>query len=209
MSVSGSVRSGVIIFILVLGVGVFAFSCWATRQKTPEITHVKVYFDKYSFEATECSCKDPVIREIPKNRRVEEAAVLALKELVKGPTEEEDAQGYRGCLPSGGTIARYKEWYMKIVKAYHERGGKIDEFGKRFLSAEGEFTPWGDKVTVGSVRIKDGIAYADFSKELYSYGGGSCFTEAIETGIVNTLKQFPQVEKVIILVEGREAEIEP
>jgi len=209
MSVSGSVRPTVIIFILVLVVGNFACLHWATKEAAPEIIHVKAYFDKYSVEATECICKDPVIREIPKSRSIEEAAVLALKELVKGPSEEEYAQGYRGCLPSGGTIARYKEWYMKIVKAYHEQGGKIDYFGKKFLSPESEFTPWGDKIMVRSVRIENGIAYADFSKELYSYGGGLCFAEAIETSIENTLKQFPQVTKVIILVEGREAEIEP
>jgi len=206
--VSGSVRPTIIIFILVLVVGVFAFSCWATRQKTPEITYVKVYFRKFKAESIDCICKDPVIRKIPKTTNVERAALVALEELIKGPTEEEREKGYGGCIPAGTLVAEYKEWYMKIVKVYQE-DQKIDYFGKKFLSPDGEFTPWGDRVAVKSVKIKDGIAYADFSKELYSYGGGSCRVEAIETAIVNTLKQFPCVEKVVILVEGREAEIQP
>ena len=53
------------------------------------------------------------------------------------------------------------------------------------------------------------VAYADFSRKLYSYGGGSCFANAIQTSIINTLKQFSEVDEVKILVEGREAEIEP
>jgi len=207
MSVSGSVRLGVIIFILVLVAGMLAFLYWAIREKAPEITQVKVYFGRV--EREDCNCNAPVIREIPKTKKFEEAASYALEELIRGPTEEEYAKGYRGCLPSGGTIARYKEWYMKIVKAYQEQEGRIDYFGKKFLSPEGEFTPWEDRVRVKGVKIEDGTAYADFSKELYSYGGGSCFVRAIKTSIENTLKQFPRMEKVIILVEGREAEIEP
>ncbi len=207
MSVSGSVRPAVVVLILLLVAGMLAFLYWAIREKAPEITQVKVYFGRV--EREDCNCNAPVIREIPKTKKVEEAAFLALEELTKGPTKEEESRGYRLCLPAGGTIARYKEWYTKIIKAYHEKGGRIDEFDKRFLSAEGEFTPWGDRVRVKSVKIKDGIAYADFSKELYSYGGGSCFVRAITTSIENTLKQFPRVEKVAILVEGREAEIEP
>ncbi len=207
ISVSGSVRPAVVVLILLLVAGIFAFSCWATRQKAPKITHVKVYFRKFKAEAIDCICKDPVLREIPKTN-VERAALVALEELIKGPTEKEREKGYGGCIPAGTMVAEYKEWYMKIVKVSQE-DQKIDYFGKKFLSPDGEFTPWGDKVAVKSVKIKDGIAYADFSKELYSYGGGSCRVEAIETAIVNTLKQFPGVEKVVILVEGREAEIEP
>jgi len=168
---------------------------------------VKAYFGKT--ERDVCNCDAPVVREIPKTSEVERTTWLALQEMVEGPTEEEYAKGYRLCLPSGGTIARYRETYTRIVEAYRGQDGSTDHFGRKFLSPEGEFTPWGDRVRVRSVRIVDGTAYPDFSKELYSYGGGSCFAEAIETSIVNTLRQFPQVEKVVILIEGREAEIEP
>lgn len=210
MYTSGSIRLAVIILILFLLAGIFAFLYWWVKnEKTPEIMQVKVYFYKYKAESTDCLCKDPVIRQIPKTRKVERAALLALEELIKGPSKEERTESYGGCIPVGRMIAEYKESYMKIVKAFEQQEGRIDEFGKKFLSPEGKFTPWGDKVMVRGVRIEDGIAYADFSKELYSYGGGSCRVEAIGSAIENTLKQFPQVEKVVILVEGREAEIEP
>jgi len=168
---------------------------------------VKVYFGKT--ERDVCNCDAPVVREIPKTSGVERTARLALREMIEGPTEEEYAAGYRMCLPSGGTIERYRETFAKIIEAYRGHDGSADHFGRKFLSPEGEFTPWGDEVEIREVRIVDGTAYPDFSKELYSYGGGSCFAEAIETSIVNTLKQFPQVERVVVLIEGKEAEIEP
>jgi hypothetical protein len=134
--------------------------------------------------------------------------LLALEELIKGPSKEEIAQGYGGCMPSGILIAEYKDGYMRMVKTSQE-SGKIDEWGQRFLNPIGEFTPWGDRVRVISVQIKDSIAYTDFSKELYSYGGGSCRVEAIETAIVNTVMQFPNIKKVVILIEGKRAELQP
>lgn len=206
MSAPGSVRPATILAVL-LGVGLLASLHCATGRRVQQTKQVKVYFS--NTERDVCNCDAPVAREIPKTSGVERAAWLALGELIEGPTEEEYAKGYRSCLPSGGTIGRYKESYMKIVEAYRGQDGSTDYFGRKFLSPEGEFTPWGDRVRVRGVRIGDRTAYPDFSKELYSYGGGSCFAEAIETGIVNTLRQFPQVEKVVILIEGREAQIEP
>ncbi len=203
------VPPGVIMLIFLLTAGITAvLSSCSARQKTRGIARVKVYFDRYSAEATECICNDPVIREIPETRNVEWAAVFALKGLVKGPTPEECAEGYRPCLPSAETIARYRESYTKMVQAF-QKDGRIDDFGKKFLSPAGEFTSWEDRIKARSVIIKEGTAYADFSKEFYSYGGGSCFTQAIETSIVNTLTQFPEVARVILLVEGRKAELEP
>lgn len=203
------VAPGAIMLILLLTAAITAVLCsCSTQQKTRGITHVKVYFDRYSAEATECICKDPVTRETPERRNAEQAAVFALQGLVEGPTPEEYARGYRPCLPSAETIARYRESYTKMIQAF-QKEGRIDDFAKKFLSPAGEFTPWEDRIKVRSVIIKEGTAYADFSKEFYSYGGGSCFTQAIETSIVNTLKQFPEVARVILLVEGRKAELEP
>jgi spore germination protein GerM len=210
MCASRVLRVVLIILIPLLLGAIFVFLFWWIKEeKTSEIKQVKVYFRKYKAGSTDCICRDPVIREIPKTRKTEKAAFVALDELIKGPSTEERAKGYGGCIPAGRMIAEYKEWYMKIVQAYHEHGGRADEFTKRFLSPEGTFTPWGDRVMVRGVRIKDGIAYADFSKELYSYGGGSCRVEAIESAIENTLRQFPGVEEVKILVEGKEAELQP
>jgi hypothetical protein len=207
--VSVSVSALVIIVLILLLGGIPAFlSCGTTRGRFKEIREVKLYLRLHKNHPIDCICNDPVVRKIRKTNKVEEAALFALEELVKGTTKEESAKGYGGCIPAGSLIAEYKDGYMRMVKAYQE-SGKIDEWGKRFLSQEGEFTPWGDRVRVRGVKIKDGVAYADFSKELYSYGGGSCRVEAIGSSIENTLKQFPGVEKVVIYIEGRPAELQP
>jgi len=204
---AGGLMRPVSVPVVLLGVCFLVSLHCATGRRVQQTMQVKVYFGKT--ERDVCNCDAPVMRKVPKTGEVERTARLALQEMIEGPTEDEHAAGYRMCLPSGGTIERYEETYTKIVEAYRGQDGSADHFGRRFLSPEGELAPWGDRVTVREVRIVDGTAYADFSKELYSYGGGSCFAEAIETSIVNTLTQFPQVERVVILIEGREAEIEP
>ncbi|MGL5206215.1 MAG: GerMN domain-containing protein [Acidaminococcaceae bacterium] len=51
--------------------------------------------------------------------------------------------------------------------------------------------------------IKDGVATADFSKDIKKLSGGS-YNELMATGaIVNTLTEFPEIKKVRILVEGK------
>ena len=200
----------IIILIVLLAAGILVYRYWwRPREGLREITEVRVCFIKDFSKRVDCICDNPVIRKIPKTRDVKKAAALALEELIKGPTKEEFTQGYGACLPGEGTVRRYKEHYEEMVAYYKKRGENIDEFGKKFLSPDGEFTTWQDRVKIKSVKIKHGIAYADFSKELYSYGGGSCFTESIETSIINTLKQFPEVKEAKILVEGKAAEIEP
>ncbi len=58
-----------------------------------------------------------------------------------------------------------------------------------------------------SVSIKDKIAYADFSGELVTKFGGGSMTEALAiASIANTLTDFPGVQRVQILVEGRRVE---
>lgn len=60
-----------------------------------------------------------------------------------------------------------------------------------------------DGTTVLGLKVKDSIAYADFSKHLLKIGGGS-YTELMLTGaVVNTLTEFPEIKKVQILVEGK------
>lgn len=57
------------------------------------------------------------------------------------------------------------------------------------------------------VAIKDGIAYADFSTELKSkHGGGSSGEIMTVSSIVNSLTELPEIEKVQILVAGKEIE---
>ena len=91
----------IILFIILIGGILFSFSCCTTRGKFQEITQVKVYFGITKNHPIDCNCNDPVVRKIPKTAKMEEAALLALEELIKGPSKEESAKGYGGCLPSG------------------------------------------------------------------------------------------------------------
>ena len=55
-----------------------------------------------------------------------------------------------------------------------------------------------------SVKVKDGVAKADFSRELIKdFNGGSTGEEMLVGSIVDTLTEFSEVKKVQILVEGK------
>jgi len=78
------------------------------------------------------------------------------------------------------------------------------------LSYPGRGPDWGPRVRLLSLNIRDGVATADFSKELKAYGGGSARVQAIRQQITQTLLQFPTVREVVIAVEGQtEGVLEP
>jgi hypothetical protein len=56
--------------------------------------------------------------------------------------------------------------------------------------------------TLNALLIKDGVANADFSKELTKGVAGSCKVGAIRAQIEETLKQFPTIKDVVISVNG-------
>lgn len=65
--------------------------------------------------------------------------------------------------------------------------------------------PQGTKLI--DLNIKEGVAYADFSQELIdNHSGGSAGELMTVYSIVNTLTQFPEIDKVQILVGGKEVE---
>jgi len=58
--------------------------------------------------------------------------------------------------------------------------------------------------------IQDGVALADFSRELRAYGGGSLRVMLIRQQIARTLLEFPTVREVVIAIEGEtEGVLEP
>jgi spore germination protein GerM len=58
-----------------------------------------------------------------------------------------------------------------------------------------------------SLLIDDGTAYADFNNQLGFEVGGSCRVGAIRAQINETLKQFDDVDDVVISIEGKTEEI--
>jgi len=58
-----------------------------------------------------------------------------------------------------------------------------------------------------NVAIKEGLAYVNFSQELVNkHPGGSAAETMTIYSVVNTLTQFPEIEKVQFLVEGKKIE---
>mgnify|MGYP000870533729 CR=1 FL=1 len=63
------------------------------------------------------------------------------------------------------------------------------------------------KAKLRGVTVKDGMATVDFSKELQkNFSGGSTGEEMLVGSIVNTLTDFPEVQKVRILIDGAPVE---
>lgn len=62
-----------------------------------------------------------------------------------------------------------------------------------------------DGTRLRDITIANGVARADFSRELNS-AAGSCRVTAVRAQIERTLRQFPSVRRVVISVEGNSAE---
>lgn len=73
--------------------------------------------------------------------------------------------------------------------------------------AQGYGTTIPQGVTLESVSVRDGTAYAAFDETLERAVGGSCRVTAIRQQIIQTLKQFPTVRDVVISIDGRTEDI--
>ena len=71
------------------------------------------------------------------------------------------------------------------------------------LNFPGRRPDWGPRVTLRKLTIENGVAIADFSRELAAYGGGSSRVLAIRAQITRTLLEFSTVKEVVIAIEGK------
>ena len=72
---------------------------------------------------------------------------------------------------------------------------------------KGQTNVFPKKAKLRSIVVKGGIATVDFSKELQTnFSGGSTGEEMLIGSIVNTLTDFPEVQKVSILIDGSAVE---
>jgi len=72
---------------------------------------------------------------------------------------------------------------------------------------EGYYTNLNPDVKIQRLAIENGLAEVDFDETLEGSVGGSCRVTAIRSQIIQTLKQFPTVENVIISIDGRTEDI--
>jgi hypothetical protein len=121
---------------------------------------------------------------VPMQRRIPSTTRIgsaALEELLWGPTPPNLA-GFETALPTPAQV----------------------------LSYPGRDPSWGPRVTLRRLTIENGVATADFSREMAAYGGGSTRVMFIRQQIIRTLMEFPSVREVRIAVEGEtEAVLEP
>lgn len=105
--------------------------------------------------------------------RTPQVASAALRELLNGPPEG-NAAGAQTALPTVEDIVT-------------------------FPGRQGD---WGYEVILHKLTITNGVATANFSRELRAYGGGAARVQMIRQQIERTLRQFPSVQQVVIQIEG-------
>jgi len=72
---------------------------------------------------------------------------------------------------------------------------------------KGYFTNINPGVNINSFIVEDNIAKVDFDEQLEYQVGGSCRVMAIRSQITGTLVQFPEINDVIISINGRTEDI--
>jgi len=81
------------------------------------------------------------------------------------------------------------------------RGASQEEINQGFVSNINS------GVRIQKLTIENKVAEVDFDKELEFQVGGSCRVAAIRAQIIDTLKQFPTIDDVIISIDGRTEDI--
>jgi spore germination protein GerM len=76
--------------------------------------------------------------------------------------------------------------------------------------ASGYFTGLNDGILLQKFEIKDKVAYVDFNSRFNENMGGSCRITSIKSQIENTLNNLPDIDSVVISVNGEtEGILEP
>jgi hypothetical protein len=120
----------------------------------------------------------PQTRQVLKAANTRDLAATALNELLWGPPEISQV-GFTTAIPTAEKVLAYP----------------------------GRTADWGPRITLLNLTIENGVATADFSKELNAYGGGSLRVKLISDQIRQTLEQFPGISEVRIAIEGRTGDV--
>lgn len=132
-----------------------------------------------------------------------------------GNTSQETmmVKAYFGNSSAGAECEKVVSVSREIPKTVTTGRAALEELLKGPTTAEknsGYTTAINPGVKINSLTIQDGVARADFSKELNTNVAGSCRVNAIRAQITETLKQFSSVNNVIISINGNsEGILEP
>jgi len=153
----------------------------AKKVEEKEIA-VKIFFGNKNMNQNQGDCK--VV--FPVERMVQNDLIVkrrAFEEILLGPTEAEAAQGYYSAIPSKEEIVNYREQ-------------KKQETGQ---------APYvGDEIKINSVKIMIGMAYIDFSPEVFVLGADNCRADMFKAQLSQTAKEFSKIGGAIITVGGVE-----
>ena len=102
---------------------------------------------------------------------------------------------------------------VAAVRRKIEESSRIEEDALRLLlagpteeeKANGYFSALVPGVVLNSLKVENNVARADFNEALKERAEGSCGLVAAEKQIVQTLKQFSAVSRVIISVDGKQS----
>ncbi len=153
----------------------------AKKTESKEMA-VKVFFGNKNLNNNPGDCKAvfPVERMVPNDLIVKRRA---FEEVLLGPTDAEKAQGYYSAIPSKEEMINYREQ-------------KKQEAGQ---------APYdGEEIKINSVKIMIGMAYIDFSPEIFVLDADDCRAEMFRAQFFETAKQFSKVGGAIITVGGVE-----
>lgn len=145
-------------------------------------TTVKIFFGNKNMNQNSGYCKMvfPVERIVPNDLIIKRRA---FEEILLGPTEAEAARGYYSAIPSKEEIINYREQ-------------KKQETGQ---------APYvGDEIKINSVKIMIGMAYVDFSPEVFVLAADNCRADMFKAQLSQTAKEFSKIGGAIITVGGVE-----
>jgi len=155
-----------------------------------------------SFFLSGCSRQNNEIRDLKEKNRTLEKRVRELKEQLKDREKRTITLYFVKTTPKNFWLVpelREITYCSDVLKIALEELIK----GSASKSLTGLIP---EETKVLDVKVKNWIAYPNFSKEIYNINVGSAGEALVLASIANTLIKFPGVEKVRILVEGEEIE---
>jgi hypothetical protein len=166
---------GLAFFVLGLLVLWYGNGYRAERKEQVSETEVlvKVFFSNTQFDPQTLNCD----KTYPAYRMAELSQKIKVDAFVESPSEE---------------LAK---------KIYYAVNGLLTGVTKE-EEKEGYFSSINPLARINKIVVEGDTAYADFSRELNEGAAGSCKVSAIRSQIENTLKQFPEINKVVISVNG-------